>query len=110
MTFGEFNPRLATFGAVCAFKAPLPLPEFLTRKDNTETDENDQTQDQSSENNEYEEEQEPLDVTFKAGVVGSVVRQRVPYYLSYADRDEEVKVQVSLSNFRSSSCFANWKF
>lgn len=107
MTFGEFNPRLATFGAVYAFKAPLPLPDFLTRKDNTE-DENDETRRQSPENNEYEEEGEFVDVSFKAGITGSVVRQKVPYYLSYADREEDVKVQVSLPKLIASLCFADW--
>ncbi|KAJ5908536.1 hypothetical protein N7495_001218 [Penicillium taxi] len=75
------RPKLQTFGAAYQFKVPLPLPEFLhaTKK----LEDNDQ-----SEMNETEEEDDPIQVTFNAGIVGNVRPTAHKYIVEREDGSE----------------------
>ncbi|KAJ5708908.1 hypothetical protein N7493_010242 [Penicillium malachiteum] len=95
VTFGNPSPKITTFGASCEFKTPLPLPEFLSREKNEEDESDAQDQDQRQGINEVEEVEDPVYVTFNAGVSGGVVRQKRTYLVTYEGReDEEVEVAV----------------
>lgn len=94
VTIGMPSARINTFGATYEFKAPLPLPDFLTKKDSDDDEKDEQSQDEPSANNEPEEVEDPVEVSFTAGINGGVVRQKQPYYVTYEDSDEMVQVQV----------------
>ncbi|KAJ5735846.1 uncharacterized protein N7483_000971 [Penicillium malachiteum] len=96
VTFGIPSPKITTFGASYEFKAPLPLPEFLSRKDENEDDESEaQDQDQPAGLNELEETEDPVYVTINAGINGGLARQKRTYLVTYEGReDEEVAVKV----------------
>lgn len=69
----------------------------MTRKEgDDEHESNDQSQDQPSANNELEEVEDPVEISFTAGINGGVVRQKQPYYVTYEDSDEMVQVEVSI--------------
>lgn len=102
---GMPSARINTFGATYEFKAPLPLPDFLTKKDSDEDEKVEQSQEQPSANNEPEEVEDPVEISFTAGINGGVVRQKQPYYVTYEDSDEMVQVQVSLLAKNVPYCF-----
>ena len=89
------SPKLSTFGATYQFKAPLPLPGFLAKPENSNEDEEEnQDKDQSSEADIMESENFG-DVTLNAAVTGGMTRQKQPYIVQFEDGTEQ-QIQVSL--------------
>ena len=90
------SPKLSTFGATYQFKAPLPLPRFLAKpEDSNENEEENQEKAQSAEADDMESENFG-DVTLNAAVTGGMTRQKQPYIVQFEDGTEE-EIQVSFS-------------
>lgn len=90
------SPKLSTFGATYQFKAPLPMPGFLARPENSNEDEEEnQDKDQPAEADTTEEENFG-DVTLNAAVTGGMTRQKQPYIVQFEDGTEQ-EIQVSFS-------------
>lgn len=86
------SPRLGSYGATYSFKAPLPLPEFFRGKEEEEEDEAEQ-QEPNAEPNGLGDEDQPVQVTINAGIVGNIARPKQKATVQYEDNStEEIEV------------------
>lgn len=90
VTFHVPSAQLSTFGATYSFKAPLPLPEFLHKQ---EEEKEDEEQEQSAGAKGLDTEDEPVQVTINAGVMGNIAHPKQKATVSYED-DTTEEIQV----------------
>lgn len=90
VTFHVPSAQLHTFGATYSFKAPLPLPEFLR---GPEEEKEDEEEEQSAGAKGLDAEDEPVQVTINAGIMGNIAHPKQKAMVSYED-DTTQEIQV----------------
>lgn len=84
------SAQLSTLGATYSFKAPLPLPDFLREK---EGDNQDEDQQENVGTKGVDVEEEPVQVTINAGIMGNIAHPKQKATVSYEDdTSEEIEV------------------
>lgn len=90
VTFHMPSAQLSTLGATYSFKAPLPLPEFLREQEDESKDEE---REQSDRPGGLGDEEEPVQVAIKTGIVGIISHRKQKGIATYED-DTTKEIEV----------------
>lgn len=111
VTFHVPSAQLKTLGATYSFKTPLLLPDFLRGQ---EEENQGEEQDQTAGANGLDVEDEPVQVTINAGIVGNVTHLKQKAMVPYEDgTSEEIEVgdqQIKYMGSTDSHCSSRFHF
>lgn len=85
------SPQLSTLGASYSFKTPLPFPEFHREQ---EEESKDEEQEQNDRVKDLGDEDEPVQVAIKTGIVGIISHRKQKGIATYED-DTTKEIEVS---------------